>query len=276
MGSHRTFQKEVPIESIVCPPQAREHFDPAAQAGLDLTVKQRGIEVPLLLRRREGKLYLWDGARRLRAAVAAGLKTVPALIEEGAVADADVTLSQVILNCQREDLTPLEKARAIDSAMKSTGTSATQIAGSLGISNATVTRLLALLTLPEEIQARVQSGEIAPSSAYELSRIADPAERAKRSAEVANGTLSRDKLTSIRKSARRTPAVAGTRQPARLTAKMSGSRSVTVCAAGLTLESFVATLEELLGRARQARTKGLQLATFLKILRDQSKTVDPP
>ena len=274
--SKRTFQNDVALDDVICPSQPREHFDTEAQAGLNITVRERGVQVPVLLRRRDGKLYLWDGARRMRAAKAAGHKTIPAIIEENDVPDVDVTLGQVILNCQREDLTPLEKAKAIDAAMKATGASATQIAAKLGMSNASITRLLALLTLPEEIQARVQSGEIAPSSAYELSRIADPAERAKRSAEVANGTLSRDKLTGIRKSASRTPAAIGPQYPARLTAKMSGSRSVTVCASGLTLDSFVATLEELLGRARQARTKGLQLATFLKIVRDQSKTVDPP
>ena len=269
--SQRTFQPEVPIGSIICLPQAREHFDEDAQAGLETTVRERGIEVPILLRRCDGKLYLWDGARRLRAAKAAGLLSVPAIIEDAPVRDVDVVLTQVLLNCQREDLTPLEKAKAIEGAMKHSGASATQIAAKLGLSNATVTRLLALLKLPESIQQHVARGEIALSTAYEISRNPDPAKQLELAAQAAGGQLTRDAVSGPRKSAKKRK-LQNAQGPSRMTVQLGGGKSVTVIVGGLTLESFIETLEQVISRARQARTKGFSLDTFRKILSDTASS----
>lgn len=259
------------IDNIVCPTQAREHFDAEAQAGLDMTVREHGVKVPVLLYRRDGKLYLKDGARRIRAAKAAGLKSVPAVIEESDVSDMDALLDQFIVNCQREDLTPPEKAKVIDAAIRN-GASAAQVAAKLGVSNATVTRLLAVLALSQPIQDRVASGDIPLSSAYEIARVENPDEQARLADEVAGG-LTRDALTGARKASHRTPGKhISPDAPSRVTAKLPGGKSITVAAPQLNLESFIASLEELLGRARQARTKGLALDTFRKVLLDQAST----
>jgi ParB family chromosome partitioning protein len=269
----RTFQNDVPIDAIIRPPQVREYFDADAQASLETTVRERGVEVPLLLRRHEGRLYLWDGARRLRAAETVGLTTVPALIEDGEIADVEVALAQVILNCQREDLTPLEKANAIDAAMVSTHASATQIAAKLGWSDSTVTRLLGLLKLPEAIQQRVARGEIPVNTAYEISRVQDEGEQLKLAAQAANGLLTRDALSGARKAAKhRKREQPGARGPARMTVQLGAGESVTVIGGGLTIEKLIETLEKVLSRARQARTKGLSLATFRKVLADNAVT----
>ncbi len=264
--SQRTFQN-VPVDSIICPTQPREHFDEAAQAGLEATVRTDGVQVPILLRRREGKLYLWDGARRLRAANAAGLLTIPSVIEDGDVAAVDITLTQVLLNCQREDLTPLEKAKAIDAAMKSSGASATQIAAKLGLSDATVSRLLALLKLPESIQQHVANGKIPLSTAYEISRISDVAKQLELATQAAGGQLTRDAISGPRKSAKKCKPQSA-KGPSRMTVQLGGGKSVTVVVGGLTLESFIETLEHVISRARQARTRGLSLDTFRKVLND--------
>lgn len=264
----RTSQSVV-IDQIVCPPQVREHFDPEAHAGLTATVKERGVIVPVLLRRHGGKLYLWDGARRIRAAKAVGLTSVPALIEEATVQESQILLDQVTLNCQREGLTPLEMAKAIDSAMKLMNATASQVAAKLGLSNATVTRHLALLGLPAEVQAKVQAAEIPASVAYELTKIKDPAEQAARVAEAVGGKVTRDQLIGARKTAAHANADTD-KAPGRVTAKLSGSRSISVSGPQLTLDAFIASLEEMLTRARQARTKGLGLDTFRKILADQA------
>jgi ParB family chromosome partitioning protein len=266
--SQRTSQN-VPIEQIICPPQVREHFDPEAHAGMTATVRERGVLVPVLLRRSDGELYLWDGARRIHAAKAAGLTVVPALIEDAEMSEADITLSQMILNCQREDLKPLEKAKAIESVMKNTGATATQVAAKLGMSNAMVTRHLSLLSLPPEVQARVESAELSPSVAYEIAKIKDPTEQAKRVAEAISGKVTRDELAGARRATKQSHTESD-KAPARVTAKLPGSRAVSVSGPQLNLDGFIAALEELLGRARQARTKGLGLDTFRKILADQA------
>jgi ParB family chromosome partitioning protein len=266
--SERSFEN-IPVNSIICPQQPREHFDATAQAGLEATVRSNGVQVPILLRRRDGKLYLWDGARRLRAAKAAGLTSIPSVIEDGEVGAADVTLTQVLLNCQREDLTPLEKAKAIDGAMKETGASATQIAAKLGLSDATVTRLLALLKLPESIQQHVANGKIPLSTAYEISRIPDAAKQLELAAQAAGGQLTRDAISGTCKSSKKRKREPQSAQgPSRMTVQLGGGKSVTVTVGGLTLESFIETLEQVISRARQARTKGFSLDTFRKILND--------
>ncbi len=266
----RTSQT-VTIDQIVCPPQVREHFDPEAHAGMTTTVRERGVLVPVLLRRTGGKLYLLDGARRIRAAKAAGLSAVPAIIEDAEMSEADITLSQMILNCQREDLTPLEKAKAIASVMKNTSATATQVAAKLGMSNAMVTRHLSLLSLPRDVQARIEAAELSPSIAYEIAKIKDPVEQAKRVTEAIGGKLTRDELVGARKASNRNGVDRPSSEaPSRVTAKLPGGKSISVAAPQLNLESFIAALEELLGRARQARTKGLALDTFRKMLADQA------
>jgi ParB/RepB/Spo0J family partition protein len=268
--SQRTSQT-VPIDQIICPSQVREHFDPEAHAGMTATVRERGVLVPVLLRRSGGKLYLLDGARRIRAAKAAGLSAVPAIIEDAEMSEADITLSQMILNCQREDLTPLEKAKAIASVMKNTSATATQVAAKLGMSNAMVTRHLSLLSLPPDVQARIEAAELSPSIAYEIAKIKDPVEQAKRVTEAIGGNLTRDELVGARKASNRNGVDRPSSEaPSRVTAKLPGGKSISVAAPQLNLESFIAALEELLGRARQARTKGLALDTFRKMLADQA------
>ena len=268
--SQRTSQT-VPIDQVICPSQVREHFDSEGHTGMTTTVRERGVLVPVLLRRTSGKLYLLDGARRIRAAKAAGLTAVPAIIEDAEMSEADITLSQMILNCQREDLTPLEKAKAIESVMKNTGATGTQVAAKLGMSNAMVTRHLSLLSLPPEVQARVESAELSLSVAYEIAKIKDSAEQSKRVAEAIGGKLTRDELVGARRASSRKPAESvSVDAPSRVTAKLPGGKSITIAAPQLNLESFIASLEEMLNRARQARTKGLGLDTFRKILADQA------
>jgi ParB family chromosome partitioning protein len=265
--SQRTSQN-VLIGQIICPSQVREHFDPEAHSGLTATVREHGILVAVLLRRVGGKLYLEDGARRIRAAKAAGLTSVPAVIEDAEMAEADITLRQMILNCQREDLTPIEKAKAIESVMKSSGATATQVAAKLGMSNAMVTRHLSLLTLSGDVQARVEAGELSPSVAYEIAKIEDPAEQAKRIADAVGGKVTRDQLVGARKAKHNSPD--SDKSPSRVTAKLPEHRTVSVTGPNLNLDAFIAALEELLSRARQARTKGLGLSTFTQMLADQA------
>jgi ParB/RepB/Spo0J family partition protein len=234
--------------------------------------------VPVALYRRDGKLHLKDGARRIRAAIAAGQKTVPAIIEESDISDSNAILEQVILNCQRLDLTALEKARAIASAMKSTGASAAQIAAKLGFANGTVSKLLSLLSLPEPIQQRIHSGELPASAGYRLSQVSDSGEQDHLANQVASGELTRDGLSDAIKSRKQSPRKKRHAAPrsARVTAKLKDRQSVTVIAPSLDLHSFVTILETLLGRARQASAEGLTLNALLKQMSGRSPAADEP
>ncbi len=265
----KTFNPNVPIDSIIRLPQVRKQFDEDALTDLGSTVREHGVQVPVLLQKRDGQLYLVDGERRIRAAIAAEQKTVPAIIESE-LSDIDAVVRQILVNWQREDVAPIDLAQRIDHLMKQTNWSAAQVAEKFGKSRAAITRLLAVLELPPAIQELVQAGKVPVSSAYDISLTENPEQQIELANQVVQG-MTRDALSAARRAAcRPTPEVNGA-TPARVTAKLSGNRSVTVCAAGLTLESFISTLKELLEHGRDAQRKGLALGTFQKILLDTAK-----
>jgi ParB-like chromosome segregation protein Spo0J len=146
---------------------------------------------------------------------------------------------------------------------------AEQVAKRLGQSPATVSRTLSVLKLPEELRAQVASGQIPADTAYLLARVEAPERQAELAAEVVDGKLSRDALTRKLKRVRRAEAQA-TDGPNRVTALLGGGRSITVGGKGLTLDSLVEALEQLLSRARKSKSQGLSLATFVRTLRDQA------
>ncbi len=199
------------------------------------------------------------------------LKGLSAVIESQSLSEGDVIQRQLIADCQQETLLPLEKATSISRLMVATGWNASQAASKLGMSNATATRLLALLTLPEDVRQRVASGEITPSAAYELSRVADPAQQAELVRQVVSGGLTRDGLAGVRKnSGKKQTGETATAASNRATAQLGEGRVVTVVGESLNLEGFIEILEELLVKARKVRPQGVQLKSFLSMLKDQS------
>lgn len=176
---------------------------------------------------------------------------------------------QLIANCQRDGLTPCEQSDAIASLMEKTGWSQSEVAEHLGMSNATVTRLLALQVLPEPIRDQVRAGKIAASAAYELARVGDSARQQELAGQLASGKLTRDGLAGAMKASRKREQPA--KLASRVTAKLGLNRAVTVMGESLCLESFIEILEELLGRARKVRSQGVELATFTKMLADQTR-----
>jgi len=113
------------------------------------------------------------GERRWRAAALAGLPSVNAVVMEGALSAEDLVAVQLVENAVREDLRPVEQARAYRRLMDAKGWSARQAARELGVDHLRVVRSLALLDLPEAVRDQVDRGAIPPTAAYEIAR-ADP------------------------------------------------------------------------------------------------------
>ncbi len=227
---------------------------------------------PIGLRRAGDRFDLVCGARRLGAAKLAGWTTVDATIFNGDLTPAEIIQRQLIENAQRENLTPMEIAAALKNLKDLTGWSVAQIARKVGFSSASVSKFLTLVELPRAIQEKIKSGGINASAGYGLSHVSDAAEQAALANQLAAGTLTRDGLTGIvkRKSNSRNQTAA--EALARIKAELSDGRSITVAGAGLTsLDTLIAWLEELLGKARKSRPKGLELGTFLRILKDEAK-----
>ncbi len=249
--------------------QPRRFFDTESLDGLIASLKELGQLVPLRVRFVDGRMVIVDGERRWRAAKPAGLAQLAVIVEEKPGTEAGTLQKQLVLNCQREDFSAVEKADAIRRLMDATGWNASQVAERLGFSKAGVSRLLSLLGLPEGIRERVNAGEIPLSAASSLARVEDGGEREALAAQLASGRLTRDGLVGALK-ARKASGDEPRRGASRVVCRLA-SATVTVSAEdSLDLEAFIATLEEILGKARRARTQGIELSTLTKMIRDQA------
>lgn len=257
------------LDRIQTARQVREHFDEEATQGLAASLQEVGQLQPIRVRKVGDKFVIVDGERRYRAARKAGLKSLAVIIEDKDLNEGEVIQRQLIANCQREDLSPMEKARALKRLMGATSWNASQTAQKLGLSNATASRLLSLLSLPEHLQRKVERKELAMSAAYKLASVSDANRQAELSEQLANGQLTRDGLTGTLRAERQQASTAPT--PARATAVLAPGRSITVTSDDLDLERFIQLIEDLLSRARKVRPQGVQLSTFIKMLRDQAK-----
>jgi ParB family transcriptional regulator, chromosome partitioning protein len=156
----------------------------------------------------------------------------------------------------------------VSDLIKAMGWSASDTAVKLGFSSAKVSRLLTLLTLPETIQEEIRDGRIPASSGAELSRIEDPARQAAVAGEIVAGRMTRDGVSGAAKAARNSSCQTDSSTVSRATAVLGDGWSVSVLGQSLTLERVIGIIENLLSRARRARTQGLTLPTFLKVLRE--------
>lgn len=142
------------------PEQPRRFFDEHALAELAESIRKHGVLQPLLVSEDStGGYVVIAGERRWRAARAAGLKTVPAVIRERLDARDGLALA-LVENIQRRDLSALEEARAFEHLRSEHGLSHAEIAEQVGRDRSTVANALRLLRLPEAIQELVESGRL--------------------------------------------------------------------------------------------------------------------
>lgn len=266
--------REILIADIMVSPQVRTEFDPTSLTELAESLKEVGQQQPILVRSRGDKYALIFGERRLRAAQLAGWSKIRAIITHVDLTESEIVQRQLIENVQRVDLCPLEVAKGIQQLMELDGVKLAAVAKKLGISAPKASKLLSLLTLPESLQEKVALGEITSSSGYELSRVDDDQMRTQLAEDLVAGRINRDGLAGAIKARSRKPKTDKPAVTSRVTAALPGGISVTVIGDSLDLESFIEILDQLLGQARKIRPKGIELGTFIKILRDQAMQAD--
>lgn len=251
--THR-FLPDLPIDRVRSPAaNVREQFDEASLATLAETIKSVGIKQPLTVR--EVAPDSWElliGERRFRAAKLAGLTTIPAVVVRETLSNAEVLELQLLENCAREDLNPVEKAKAFDRWMRETNRPAAQLAERVGMSAGNVTKLTTLLLLTADVLALVAEGRLPMSSAYEVARVADHAEQRRLAQEVVAGRLTRDKLAAqlkADKAATGAPRRRRQRQRTeRVVLRLEGGRRIAVSGPGLSVGSLVQWVGELFSR----------------------------
>lgn len=141
------------------PQQPRTDFDENALEELAQSIKEHGIIQPILVEEiGDGSYYIIAGERRTRAAKLAGLKQVPVNVRK--FSDEKKLEIALIENIQRENLNPVEEAKAYYKLMEMTGLSQEEVAQKVGKNRSTVTNSLRLLKLPEDMLSSLSAGEI--------------------------------------------------------------------------------------------------------------------
>jgi ParB family chromosome partitioning protein len=171
-GEAEPNHNQIPLQDIDQNPyQPRRSFDEDELASLSDSIKAHGVLQPLVVRRVDGHFQLIAGERRLRAARAAGLDSVPVRVVD--FNDQQVLEAALVENIQRADLNPIEKAHGFKEHLDRFGLTHEQLAGRLGLARTTITNLVGLLDLPSEVQDAVRRQQVSTGHAKLLKGVTD-------------------------------------------------------------------------------------------------------
>lgn len=174
------------------PHQPRKQFDDASIQSLAASIKSSGLVQPIVVRHSKahpaGQYELIAGERRLRAAKAAGLPTIPVLIRE--VSPVEQAQMALVENIQREDLNPIDRAQAYRSLIDQLGLTQAELAARVGEDRSSVANYLRLLDLAEPVREMVRDGRLSLGHAKILAGVADPARQQELAERVVDQGLS--------------------------------------------------------------------------------------
>jgi ParB family chromosome partitioning protein len=193
-GRARGGVRHVDVDRITPnPEQPRLAMEQSSLDELAASIREHGVLQPILVRPLDnGEFQLIAGERRWRASKAAGLATIPALVEE---IDDDTALEiSIIENLQREDLSPLDEAAMYERMVRDHGYSVRRLAQKLGKDKGYLENRLRLADAPPEVRELVSLRKDTLSHAYELMKVEDPKKRKRLAAQVARGELTLIKL----------------------------------------------------------------------------------
>lgn len=170
------------------PQQPREHFDEDAIASIAESLREHGVLQPVVVRRVDSGFELIAGERRWRAAQRAGLERIPAVVRE---ASAEESLELALVeNVQRQDLNPIEEARAYEMLVEEVGLSQEQVAARVGRDRSTISNYLRLLQLPEKVQAALVERRLGMGHARALLGLEDARTQSRLADEILARKLS--------------------------------------------------------------------------------------
>ena len=198
-------EKEIQIEKVVVnepkeidiglidrnPEQPRKIFDDEALAELAESIKNYGVIQPIIVKQKGDRYEIIAGERRWRASRLAGLKTIPCIIKD--YTEQEISEIAIIENLQREDLNPIESAKAIKSLINQYNLTQDEVADKIAKSRPAVANTLRLLSLPESIIALVESNKLTAGHARALLAIESPAKQKEVALQIIqNGLTVRD------------------------------------------------------------------------------------
>jgi ParB family transcriptional regulator, chromosome partitioning protein len=195
----RERDRHVPIERIhPNPNQPRREFGEREMQDLVNSVREKGVIQPLILRPLPGtpsEYQIVAGERRWRAAQAANLHELPAIIRD--LDDTEVLELAIIENIQRADLNPVEEALGFRQLMDRFGHTQEKLAEALGKSRSHIANLLRLLTLPEQVLDMLRVGQLTAGHARTLVTAANPEQLARQIVEKGLSVRQAEQLAKV-------------------------------------------------------------------------------
>lgn len=167
--------------------QPRKYFDEESLNELALSIKEHGVFQPIILKTDLDGYIIVSGERRFRAAKIAGLKKIPAVIRnysKGKVAEISL-----VENIQRENLSPIEEAKAYSIIINEMNLTQNDLAKRIGKSRSYVTNILGLLKLPDEVKEMLLNKKITMGHARAISKLDDPKQMIDLANEIINKNL---------------------------------------------------------------------------------------
>lgn len=249
------------------PSQPRSTLDPEYCRGLGLNMKDNGQKTPIIGYKKEDRFILCDGGCRLEGARMVGLTELLALDLGKEPSRAELLMAQASIDLHRQHLPPIDRGRLFASLCREHGCRAKQLADMLHVSEAVISRSLALLQLPEDLQRQVNEGKLDARRGYLLSQESDPARQRELASQAA--ALSREELAKqVRKSK-----VTTTQQVRmkRIVCPLPTGVSISASGAELSLDDLIDALSETQKEARKAREQGLDAKTFSAVMKDKAR-----
>ncbi|MFW6351829.1 MAG: ParB/RepB/Spo0J family partition protein [Bacteroidota bacterium] len=181
------------------PHQPRQFFNQETLDELSESIKHTGVLQPIIIRKdKNGGIFLVAGERRLRAARQAGLEQIPAILTKGRPAEI-----ALIENLQREDLKPIEEAQALAKMVEEYGYTQEQLSLVVGKARTTITQILSLNKLPEEVKRECPRADIPKRILIEIARKETSEEMIELFNQVKEGQLNSDQIRkNVRKRTR--------------------------------------------------------------------------
>jgi ParB family chromosome partitioning protein len=181
--------RNIPIEKLKANKyQPREEFNQESLDDLAASIKEKGFIQPVLVRLKDNEYELIAGERRLRAAKKLGYKEIPAIIKEAS--DLDSLELSIIENIQREDLNPIDQAKAYKRLQEEFNMTQEKVADTIGKDRATVANILRLLNLPAKIREYVSRGTISMGHARAILSLDKESEQMRLCTKVLKDDLS--------------------------------------------------------------------------------------
>jgi ParB family chromosome partitioning protein len=243
--------RELPVGLIKPNPnQPRKTFDQESLAGLASSIEVSGIVQPLLVRPlHDGSYELIAGERRWRAAQQAGLEKVPAVVRDPE--EAERLQAALIENMVREDLNPVDEARACAALVEDLGLSKEELAKRVGRSRPAVSNLIRLLDLPDEVLERLESGELSEGHGRALLSVDGNDVRRRLARDAARGGW------SVRETENRAKLASQPKEKGR-------SRKGVDAEEAAAMRTAADRLESALGHEVKVRTKGGEIAVEIR------------